>query len=71
MNRLTVCLPPKMMADLRTLLEPVGDYIAVTDTFDQQKAAVVAALAILIENVQQVNGAADAYLDTFSQNYLG
>jgi hypothetical protein len=71
MNRLALYLSPKTMADLRTLMAPTGDYIAAIGTFAEQKAAVVAALAILIENVQEINGTGSAYLETFSQNYLG
>ena len=71
MNRLNLDLPRKTAADLRALLEPVGAYIAAVDTFAQQNAAVVAALIILIESVQQINGIADAHLETSSQNHIG
>jgi hypothetical protein len=71
MNRLSLDLPRKTAADLRALLEPVGAYIAAVDTFAQQKAAVIAALIILIESVQQINGIADACLETSSQNHIG
>jgi hypothetical protein len=71
MNQLRLDLPRKTAADLRALLEPVGAYIAAVDTFSQQKAAVVAALIILIESVQQINGIAVAYLENSSQNHIG
>jgi len=66
MNRMNPFLSPKTAADLQTLLEPIGDFIAAVGTIDQQKAAVLMALIILTKNVHQVNDAADAFLETSS-----
>jgi hypothetical protein len=71
MNRLTQYLSPTTERDLQNLMEPVSDYISAVGTMAQQKVAVIAAIIILIEGVQQVNTTALAYLDTRSEDHIG
>ena len=71
MNRLAHYLAPTTASDLQNLMEPVSDYISAVGTVAQQKVAVIAAIIILIESVQQVNATALAYLDNRSENHIG
>lgn len=71
MNRLTCHLTTNAEADLQALMEPVSGYISAVGPLTHQKVALIKAIIILVENVREINGAATANLETFSQNHIG
>jgi hypothetical protein len=52
-------------------LESVTGYIVALDTIPEQEIARATAHAILGNQLQQINDAASAYLETFSENHVG
>jgi hypothetical protein len=67
MNRLNFHLSPKTEDDLQKLVEPLANYIAAGG---QSRVMLIAAMILLFQNLQEINGAAKHYLDTFSENHI-
>ena len=68
MNRLNYHLSPKIEADIQKLVEPLASYIT---AIDQPNIALVLALILLLENLREINVAANHYLASISENHVG
>jgi hypothetical protein len=65
MNRLNSVLERANDSELERVIEPLASFICATK---RPKAALISALAILFDEVEQTNRAANALLVTFSEN---
>ncbi len=65
MNRFNHDLEQSTANDLERVIEPLASYICATD---QPRAALMAALAMLFDEVDQTYRAANAQIATFSGN---
>lgn len=68
MNPLNHRLSSKTEADLPKLVEPLAAYIAASR---QPRVVLITALILLLDNLQEINKAANHYLGSFSEDYLG
>jgi hypothetical protein len=67
MNSLNHLLCPQTRAGLEKLVEPLASYIAAGS---QQHVALFAAITLLLDNVQQINEAANFQIATFDDNHI-
>jgi hypothetical protein len=68
MNRQNHHLCPRTEADLEKLIQPLASYIAAGS---QQHVAVIAAMTLLLNNLQLVNDAAMRQIAAFGENRFG
>jgi hypothetical protein len=57
----------KTQADLQKLVEPLADYIAAVD---QPQVVLMAALILLLDNLREINEAANDCLALFSKKHV-
>ena len=71
MNRITYQLARQTEVELKNLMEPVSDYIAATGTVAEQKVVLIAAVLILVNDLEEINREATDYLDGFTPLHIG
>lgn len=60
-------IPPRATdGDLERMIEPLASYICANE---QPRAALMSALAVLFEEVQQTHRAANMHVTSFSENH--
>ena len=52
--------------ELQQVIEPLANYICAAD---RPRTALISALAVLFSEVEQTNRAANAHVDTYSENH--
>jgi hypothetical protein len=67
MNRINNPLPSQTESDLKRLVEPLASYIAATAA---QRIAVVAAMVLLLDHLEQINDDANRQFNSISKNHV-